>query len=200
VGLGSALAGFKAVATGSPFSVPLPLVAFLSGTSESAFHWTWIEFPFTGVLLAIVAVMAWVFLNQTVAGRHLLATGENATAARYSGVATDRLIVSAYVVSGVLAALAGILFLLEWNSVQPGSSGSFYELYAIAAAVLGGCSLRGGRGAVLGVIAGAAVMRCLYKAIVVLGIDQQWEMVIIGGALLGSVLVDEVIRRFRQRR
>jgi len=102
----------------------------------------------------------------------------------------------AYVASGFLSALTGILFLLEWNSVQPGSSGNFYELYAIAAAVLGGCSLRGGRGAVLGVIAGAAVMRCLYKAIVVLGIDQQWEMVIIGGALLSSVMLDEVMRRY----
>jgi ribose transport system permease protein len=138
-----------------------------------------------------------VFLEHSVAGRHLLAVGENEEAARFSGIRTERLIVMAYVVSGLLAALAGILFLLEWNSVQPGSSGNFYELYAIAAAVLGGCSLRGGRGAVFGVIAGAAVMRCLYKAIVVLGIDQQWEMVIIGGALLASVLFDEIWRRYQ---
>ena len=89
---------------------------------------------------------------------------------------------------------------MEWNSIQPGSSGSFYELYAIAAAVLGGCSLRGGRGAVIGVIAGAAVMRCLYKAIVVLQIPQEWEMVIIGAALLISVLFDEAVRRYRDHR
>ena len=196
VGLGSALADFKSIVTGNVFEFPLPLVSRLSGASESWSQWTWIEFPFTGLLLVFVALMAWLFLQHSVAGRHLLASGENEQAARYSGVRTTRLITLAYVASGFLSALTGILFLLEWNSVQPGSSGNFYELYAIAAAVLGGCSLRGGRGAVLGVIAGAAVMRCLYKAIVVLGIDQQWEMVIIGGALLSSVMLDEVMRRY----
>lgn len=196
VGLGSALADFKSVLTGNVFEFPLPLVSRLSGASDSWTQWTWIEFPFTGLMLVLVALVAWFFLQHSVAGRHLLASGENEQAALYSGVRTNRLITSAYVVSGFLSALTGILFLLEWNSVQPGSSGNFYELYAIAAAVLGGCSLRGGRGAVLGVIAGAAVMRCLYKAIVVLGIDQQWEMVIIGGALLSSVMLDEVMRRY----
>ncbi|MCC9643676.1 ABC transporter permease [Rhodopirellula sp. JC740] len=197
VGLGSALADFKSTVTGNVFEFPLPFVAKLSGASESWADWTWIPFPFTGVLLILVAFVAYVFLQHSVAGRHLLAVGENEEAARFSGIRTERLTVMAYVVSGLLAALGGILFLLEWNSVQPGSSGNFYELYAIAAAVLGGCSLRGGRGAVFGVIAGAAVMRCLYKAIVVLGIEQQWEMVIIGGALLASVLFDEVWRRYQ---
>lgn len=197
VGLGSALSQFKSVVTGSVFSFPLPWVSRLSGDSDGWWDVTWIDFPFTGVLLIIVAAAAYFFLQHTVAGRHLLASGENEQAARYSGIATKRLITSAYVISGLLAAAAGILFLMEWNSVQPGSSGNFYELYAIAAAVLGGCSLRGGRGAVFGVIAGAAVMRCLYKAIVVLGIDQQWEMVIIGAALLSSVLFDELLRRWR---
>lgn len=200
VGLLSALSDFKATMTGAAFHVPLPVIGKVSGESDSWGDIVWIDFPLTGVLLAIVALAAWLFLNRTVWGRHLLATGENEPAARYSGVPTQRLITLAYVVSGLLAGLAGILFLFEWNSVQPGSSGTFYELYAIAAAVLGGCSLRGGRGAVIGVIAGAAVMRCLYKAIVVLGIPQQWEMVIIGAALLAGVLVDEIVRRVQHRR
>jgi len=196
VGLQSALSGFKSLVTGAAFSLPLPGIGKISGVSESWTEIVWVDFPVTGVLLAIVAVLGWLFLNRTVWGRHLLAAGENEQAARYSGVATDKLIVLAYVVCGFLAGLAGILFTLEWNSVQPGSSGNFYELYAIAAAVLGGCSLRGGRGAVLGVIAGAAVMRCLYKAIVVLGIPQEWEMVIIGLALLSSVALDEAVLRY----
>ncbi|TWU26996.1 Ribose transport system permease protein RbsC [Novipirellula galeiformis] len=200
VGLLSALSDFKATVTGKAFQIPVPLIGKISGERDSLAELVWIDFPVTGVLLAIVALVAWIFLNRTVWGRHLLATGENKQAAIYSGVASDRLIILSYVVSAVLAGLAGILFLLEWNSIQPGSSGSFYELYAIAAAVLGGCSLRGGRGAILGVIAGAAVMRCLYKAIVVLEIPQEWEMVIIGIALLTSVLVDEIIRRFQASR
>ncbi len=200
VGLLSALSDFKSTVTGAAFRFPLPGIGKISGETESFSDLVWIDFPVTGVLLSIVAVIAWLFLNRTVWGRHLLATGENEQAARYSGVSTARLITLSYVVCGFLSGLAGILFILEWNSIQPGSSGSFYELYAIAAAVLGGCSLRGGRGAVIGVIAGAAVMRCLYKAIVVLQIPQEWEMVIIGAALLISVLVDEVIRRYRDHR
>lgn len=197
VGLMSALTEFKATLTGPAFSFPVPLIGKISGQSESWADWAWVDFPVTGVMLAVVTIVAWCFLNRTVWGRHLLATGENEPAARYSGVNTQRLIRLAYLISGLLAGLAGILFTLEWNSVQPGSTGSFYELYAIAAAVLGGCSLRGGRGAILGVIAGAAVMRCLYKAIVVLGIPQEWEMVIIGAALLSSVLFDETVRLYR---
>lgn len=199
VGLMSALSDFKATLTGPAFQFPAPLIGKVSGQAESWTDLVWVDFPVTGLLLAIVTVIAWCFLNRTVWGRHLLATGENEQAARYSGVDTQRLIRLAYVVSGLLAGLAGILFTLEWNSVQPGSTGNFYELYAIAAAVLGGCSLRGGRGAILGVIAGAAVMRCLYKAIVVLGIPQEWEMVIIGAALLSSVLLDETVRLYRTR-
>lgn len=200
VGLLSALSDFKSTVTGAAFQFPLPFIGKISGESESISELVWIDFPVTGVLLAIVAFIAWLFLNRTVWGRHLLATGENEQAARFSGVSTSRLITLSYVVCGFLSGLAGILFILEWNSIQPGSSGSFYELYAIAAAVLGGCSLRGGRGAVIGVIAGAAVMRCLYKAIVVLQIPQEWEMVIIGAALLISVLFDEVVRRYRDHR
>ncbi len=200
IGLLGALADFKGTFTGSVCQIPLPLISRISGASPSWSEIAWIDFPVSGLILALVAAAAWVFLNRTVWGRHLLATGENERAARYSGVNTSALVVLAYVSCSLLAGLTGILFTLELNSVQPASTGSFYELYAIAAAVLGGCSLRGGRGAVLGVIAGAAVMRCLYKAIVVLGISQEWEMVIIGVALLSAVSLDEVFLRWSARR
>lgn len=196
IGLLGALPEFKSLLTGSFFSIPLPLVSRISGESDSWTDIAWIAIPVSGLVLAIVATTCWLFLNRTVWGRHLLATGENERAARYSGINTSALIVLAYVACSGLAGLTGILFTLELNSVQPASTGSFYELYAIAAAVLGGCSLRGGRGAVISVIAGAAVMRCLYKAIVVLGISQMWEMVIIGAALLLAVILDEAFARW----
>lgn len=200
IGLLGALTDFKAVFTGSVGQLPVPLVARISGASPSWSEVAWIDFPVSGLILVVVALIAWIFLNRTIWGRHLLATGENERAARYSGVNTSALVVLAYVTCSLLAGLTGILFTLELNSVQPSSTGSFYELYAIAAAVLGGCSLRGGHGAVLSVIAGAAVMRCLYKAIVVLGISQEWEMVIIGAALLSAVAMDEVFVRWSARR
>ena len=85
------------------------------------------------------------------------------------------------------------------NSVQPAVHGNFYELYAIAAAVLGGCSLRGGEGSIFGVVIGAAVLRLLYNAINILGIPTQLEFAIIGTVILVGVSTDEIVRRLAAR-
>jgi ribose transport system permease protein len=145
-------------------------------------------------------VVSAVFLNLTIFGRYLLALGRNEQAARYSGINTDRIVILAYVICSFLAGLGGILFALDVNSVQPSGLGEFYELYAIAAAVLGGCSLRGGEGSILGVLIGTAVMRVLYNAINILGIPTQLEFAIIGVVILGGVLADELVKRLVARR
>lgn len=150
------------------------------------------------IILAVIAVLSAIFLNKTVWGRHLLALGRNEDAARYSGIRTERLIIVSYVLCSLLAGIGGILFALDVNSVQPAGQGNFYELYAIAAAVLGGCSLRGGEGSILGVIIGAAIMRVLYNSINVLGISTQLEFAIIGVVILLAVMVDEALRRTRR--
>jgi ribose transport system permease protein len=155
--------------------------------------------PMPLLVLVIVAVFTAVFLNLTVWGRHLLATGRNEEAARYSGLRTSRYIMLAYVLCSLLAGLGGVLFALDVNTLQPDNLGNFYELYAIAAAVLGGCSLRGGEGSVLGVVVGAALMRVLTNAVGVLGVSNQWEFAIIGIVILLAVVVDEVLRRARVR-
>ena len=100
--------------------------------------------PYPFLVMLVIAVLAGVLLNFTVFGRYLLALGRNEQALRYSGINTDRMIIWAYVICSTLAGLGGILFSLDINSVQPSGYGNFYELYAIAAAVLGGCSLREG--------------------------------------------------------
>ncbi|MGI9474158.1 MAG: ABC transporter permease, partial [Rubripirellula sp.] len=101
-----------------------------------------IPYPFF-VFLA-VSIVAAVFLNLTIWGRYMLALGSNEEAARYSGIRTQRVTILAYVICTVAAATGGMLFALDSGSISPSSFGNFYELYAIAAAVLGGCSLRGG--------------------------------------------------------
>jgi ribose/xylose/arabinose/galactoside ABC-type transport system permease subunit len=151
------------------------------------------------VLVAIAAAAA-VFLNLTIYGRYLLALGRNEQAARYSGIKTDRLVVLSYVICGGAAGLGGILFALDGNSVQPSGQGNLFELYAIAAAVLGGCSLRGGEGSVLGVVIGATVMRVLYNSINILGIKSQLEYTIIGVVILAGVIADEAVKRLTARR
>ncbi|MFN9939713.1 MAG: ABC transporter permease, partial [bacterium] len=100
--------------------------------------------PIPFFLLLLIAVLAALFLNRTIWGRYLLALGRNEEAARFSGINTARITVLAYVLCSLLAAVGGMLFALEFSSISPSSFGNSFELYAIAAAVRGGCSLRGG--------------------------------------------------------
>lgn len=156
--------------------------------------------PVSVFILAVVAFIAWLILDRTIWGRYLLALGRNETATRYSGINTDAMKILAYVICSLLAGVGGILFSLNLNSIQPSGLGEFYELYAIAAAVLGGCSLRGGEGTIIGVIIGTAVMRVLYNAINILGIPTHLEFAIIGAVILAGVVTDEVVKRIAARR
>lgn len=156
--------------------------------------------PFPVIILVLVGIVAAVLLRLTVFGRYLFALGRNEEAARYAGIRTDRIVIATYVWCSVLGGLGGILFALDINSIQPSGLGEFYELYAIAAAVLGGCSLRGGEGSILGVIIGAAVIRVLYNAINILHIPTHLEFAIIGVVILAGVVADEVIRRIVAKR
>ena len=186
LGFGAEFDSLRYLSVGHPFSIPAPGGHVL------------VPMPF--VLMALIAIAAMILLNQTIYGRYLLALGRNEQAARYSGVNTDRMTIMAYLICSVLGGLGGVLFALDVNSIQPASLGEFYELYAIAAAVLGGCSLRGGEGTILGVIIGAAVMRVLYNAINILGIPTQLEFAIIGLVILGGVVTDEIVKRIVARR
>jgi len=163
-------------------------------------HFAETMIPMPTVIMISLALLASLFLNQTIYGRYLLALGRNEQAARLSGINTGAMTVLAYVICSAAAGLGGILFALDINSVQPSGFGNFYELYAIAAAVLGGCSLRGGEGTVLGVVIGAAVMRVLYNAINILGIDTKLEFAIIGLVILTGAIVDVVVKRMVARR
>ncbi len=151
--------------------------------------------PYPFFILIVVAILAAIFLNRTIYGRYMLALGRNEEAARLSGIDTSRMTVVAYVICTCLAALGGILFAIDSNSVAPSSFGNFFELYAIAAAVLGGCSLRGGEGSILGVVIGTAVMQTLYNLIILLKISDTLEFAIIGAVILAGVIADEMIKR-----
>jgi ribose transport system permease protein len=156
--------------------------------------------PAPCVFLFVVAVLAAIFLNRTIYGRYMLALGRNEEAARYSGIATDRMTILAYVICSGLAGLGGMLFVLDVNSAQPVDFGNFYELYAIAAAVLGGCSLRGGEGTILGVIIGAALMQVLRNMITLVTTHGNIEFAIIGAVILFGVIADELVKRYAARR
>ncbi|MFO0976058.1 MAG: ABC transporter permease [Planctomycetaceae bacterium] len=156
--------------------------------------------PIPFFLLTAIGIVAAVFLGRTVLGRYLLALGRNEEAARFSGINTGRVTLIAYVICTAMASLGGMLFALDSTSVSPSSFGNSYELYAIAAAVLGGCSLRGGEGSIFGVIVGTAVMQVLNNMITLLQIPQSLEYPVIGAVILIGVLGDELVRRAAAKR
>lgn len=158
-----------------------------------------VAIPSVVFITLAVALVASFALNRTRYGLYLRALGRNEVAARYSGINTDTIKLIAYVVCGLLAGASGVLFILDVNSAQPSDFGNFYELYAIAAAVLGGCSLRGGEASIAGVIIGAALMQVLRNAIVLLDIPTQLEFAIIGGVILVGVGAEELVRRTARR-
>ena len=151
--------------------------------------------PMPLLILIGCTIIAWVFLNKTIYGRYLLTLGRNEQAARYSGINTDNMVILAYVICAGMAGLGAVLFAVDVNNMQPASHGNIYELYAIAGAVLGGCSLRGGEGSIVGVIIGSAVMRVLYNAINTLKLDTKLEWLVIGVVILTGVIADEVVKR-----
>ncbi len=181
------------LANGHPMQVPVPFIDMIAPSGAGRFI-GWVEVPMPMLILLVLAIFSALLLHKTVAGRYLLAMGQNPQAARFSGIDTRKMTLLAYVLCSMMAAMGGILFALYINTVQPSSMGNFYELYAIAAAVLGGCSLRGGVGSIAGVVIGTAVMRSLYNTINLLGLPAYWEYIIIGAVLLFGVMVDELGR------
>ena len=155
--------------------------------------------PSVAFITLAVAAIASFLMNRTRFGLYLRALGRNEVASRYSGINTDLIKLVAYVICATLAGMSGVLFIIDVNSAQPSDFGNFYELYAIAAAVLGGCSLRGGEASISGVIIGAALMQVLRNAIVLLDIPTQLEFAIIGGVILLGVGAEEIVRRSARR-
>ena len=151
--------------------------------------------PTPALFLLVLSIAAAIFLRRTIWGRYLFALGNNEEGTRYSGIDTDRMKILAYVLCSFFAGVAGILFAFELDSVQPAQTGEFYELYAIAAAVLGGCSLRGGEGTVLGVVIAAAVIRLIYNSIDMVGISTHLEFGILGLVILLGVIGDEFLKK-----
>lgn len=151
--------------------------------------------PMTFWLLAVVALFMFVLLHRSVYGRYLYAIGYNEQAARYAGIQTDRYKVFAYVLCAALAGLRGIIDLFDVGTVSPSGTGSWYELYAITGAVLGGCSLRGGEGTVPGILLGTAVLPLLKSLCIFAGVPSDLEFMVIGVALLLGTIADELLKR-----
>jgi ribose transport system permease protein len=144
-----------------------------------------------------VAVSGGVLLHGTVYGRHLYAVGHNEEAARHSGIRTDLVITLAYVLCSLTAALASILFAFDSGGITPSNHGSFSELYGIAAAVVGGCSLRGGQGTMIGIFLGVVLIQLIPNLVNLLGWDTSLTVAVMGVVILVGAIADSLLVRPR---
>jgi ribose transport system permease protein len=165
---------FYQIAMGSVFGIPIAVLIFLGG-----------------------AFVASLILTKTVLGRYTFALGSNEEAARLSGINVKAWKVAIYSLGGLFSGLAGVLMASRLNSAQP-ALGQGYELEAIAAVVIGGTSLSGGEGSILGTVIGAFIMSVLTNGLRILSIPQEWQMVIIGVIVILAVYLD-IIRRGKQQ-
>jgi putative xylitol transport system permease protein len=145
--------------------------------------------PVPIVILLIVFGCAWILLNKTVFGRHVYAVGGNENSARTSGIKTNRVKIWVYVSSGFLAGLAGIILTAKTGSAQT-SAGNSYELDAIAAAVIGGSSMKGGVGTVSGTLFGALIMGVMNNGLDILGVESFYQSIIKGVLIVAAVILD----------
>jgi ribose transport system permease protein len=156
--------------------------------------------PHSIVAFALVALLSWYAMHRTVFGRHLFAVGKNEEAARFAGINTSATIVAAYVICLVLTAVSAVFFAMYTRSIHPASHGNFYELYAIAAVVLGGFSLRGGEGSIVGVVLGVILLQVLQNLVNLLGIPSSLNFAVMGSVILIGVLADQQFAWYREKR
>lgn len=147
--------------------------------------------PMTFVYLVIFAAVASVILHRSVFGRYIYAVGRNETATRFSGINTGIVIAVAYLIAGFCTAFASIPYSIYTGSVQTSTHGGFFELYAIAAAVLGGCSLRGGEGSIAGILIGTSILIVLRNMVNLLGYPTPLSDAITGAVIFIGVIIDQ---------
>lgn len=153
--------------------------------------------PMPMIVMLIVAFLGWLYLHRMVYGRETYAIGGNEEAARFSGLNVPWIKLRTYALAGITAGVAGVVSLGRFGTAST-TTGSGYELTVIAAAVVGGASLAGGRGSALGALLGALILTLINNAIDILHLPRDYERVIIGGAIILAVAVDQLSSRLRR--
>jgi ribose transport system permease protein len=147
------------------------------------------NFPNAVIILAVVAVIAGVLLNKTILGRYTYSIGSNEDATALSGIDVRKWKIIVYTFAGLFTGLAGVMISARLGSAQP-ATGTGYELQAIAAVVIGGTSLAGGKGSIVGTVIGALIISVLNNGLQIMSIPQEWQNVILGCVILVAVYAD----------
>ena len=171
-----------------------PEFSLISQDSLIGYFLPELPIPNAVLILFVVAVVSSLVLNKTVLGTYTFALGSNEEAVRLSGVNVDRWKIVVYTLSGAICGIAGLLIASRLNSAQP-SLGQGYELDAIAAVVIGGTSLSGGVGTILGTIIGAFIMSVLTNGLRIMSVAQEWQTVVTGLIIIAAVYGDILRKR-----
>lgn len=151
-------------------------------------------FPFGVIFMVLLIFGLGYVLKYTAWGRHVYAVGDDKEAAELSGVKTDRVLISVYMLSGLICAFAGWALIGRIGSVSP-TAGQLSNIESITAVVIGGISLFGGRGSIIGTLFGALIVGVFTLGLRLLGADAQWTYLLIGVLIIGAVAIDQWIRR-----
>jgi ribose transport system permease protein len=188
-GLSMVISGTKPI-----YFTDTPAFTGISMDSVVGFVFPRLPVPNAVLILLVLAVLASLVLNKTLLGRYAAALGSNEEAVRLSGVNVDRWKIAIYAFSGAICGVAGLLIASRLNSAQP-ALGQGYELDAIAAVVIGGTSLAGGEGTILGTIIGAFIISTLTNGLRILSVPQEWQTVVTGVIIIVAVYMDILRRR-----
>jgi ribose transport system permease protein len=155
--------------------------------------------PTPAIVLAVVVLVLWIVQRYTLLGKYAVAVGSNFEAARLAGIPVDRVRITLYVISGAAAGIGGIVLSSILNSGQP-TAGTGLEFDVIVAAILGGTSLSGGQGSVIGTLIGALIVGTVNNGLNLLGVQSFWQSIVQGLILVGAVALDALVQRRRGRR
>jgi ribose/xylose/arabinose/galactoside ABC-type transport system permease subunit len=178
---------------GYPVTVPYDYRAFI----WLGQGYVWIV-PVPVIIMIVLTILGTIFLGFTAYGRYIYAVGGNSEAARLAGIPVERVKLLVYVLCSTLAALAGLILVARLVSAQP-SAGLGFELPVIAASIIGGTSLMGGEGTVLGAVLGAAIMGVLENGMVLLGVSTYAQQAVTGTVIILAVALDIMQKRRRMR-
>jgi ribose/xylose/arabinose/galactoside ABC-type transport system permease subunit len=156
-------------------------------------------YPVPVIIMAIVAIAGWFVLSRTVFGRRIFAIGGNETAAQYAGIPVGKVKILVYTITGALCGLSACIYLGYLGAAET-NAGNAYELQVIAATVIGGASLMGGRGTALGAVLGAIIIQLINNAMVIFSVDQSYNQIVMGAAIVIAVVIDQTKQRVQARR
>ncbi len=191
------------IATLGMMNIARGLALIITKASPVSGFPSWIQFlgagymgpiPFSFIIVIVIAIIFHFFLTKTELGRHIYAVGGNKEAAKLSGINVDKVLIWVFTLSGLMAAVAGIILMGRVNAAYP-LAGMQYELDAIAAVIIGGASFFGGVGNIWGTMIGAIILAVIRNGLNLLGVSSDMQSVVIGAVIIGAVYIDVLRRR-----